>query len=58
MDGENHQVLIEYSNEELRVYLVENNQVNTQNVEPLIKTSLKLSEYIKLDNGGGYLGFA
>jgi hypothetical protein len=26
-------------------------------MEPILKTNLKLNDYVKLDNGAGYLGF-
>lgn len=44
-------------NEELRVFVIENNQMVTANKEPIIKTQLKLKDYVKLDNGTAYLGF-
>ena len=52
MDGDSHQILVEYTGEELTVYFVADKPV------PVLKTALKLNDYVKLDNGTAYLGFA
>lgn len=57
MDGESYQIKIEYVNEEMKVYIIENNNMMTANKEPTLKCALKLKDYVKLDNGTSYLGF-
>lgn len=60
MDGEPHQVVIEYREGELSVLVVDSAQPNLDATPPvlLLKTELNLQDYVKLDNGCGYLGFA
>ena len=56
MDLYSHQIQIEYSGEELRVFVIDAN-FQQQNKQPILKTPLKLTDYIKLDNGSAFLGF-
>ena len=56
MDGYLQQAMVEFtSQEELLIYILDHNQVKQP--EPLLKVSLKLSDFIQLDNGAAYLGF-
>mmetsp|Transcript_34530 Transcript_34530/g.33721 ORF Transcript_34530/g.33721 Transcript_34530/m.33721 type:complete len:126 (+) Transcript_34530:517-894(+) len=57
MDGESHHVEIQSSNDEVRVYLLDQMKQETKNLEPIVKVPLKITDYVKLDNGTAYLGF-
>ena len=60
MDGYQHQVLIEYTQqEELSIKLLDlaPNPNQRNQVEPIAIIPLKLTDYISLDNGTAYLGF-
>lgn len=67
MESEAFQFQIEYSsaasaagNEELRVYLVDGalqQARREQEKRLLVRVGLKLSDFVKLDNGSAYLGF-
>jgi len=52
MDGDSHQFLVEYDQEELKVLLID------QGHQVVLATcKLQLADYLKLDNGSAYLGF-
>lgn len=57
LENDANQIQIEYADEELRVYRIETTQQESQK-EELLRVPLKLTDYVKLDNGGSaYLGF-
>jgi len=58
MDGESHQVVLEYQDNELSVYVVDSPSLDSSPPVLLLRTQINLSDYVKLDNGCGYLGFA
>ena len=49
LDGESHNVKIEYSNSTLTIFL-------DSNTDPILEVAISISETIKLDNGSSYVG--
>lgn len=59
MDGELHQIKLECSNDELKVYITDGQLLNRNQglIEPILKANLQINNYVRLDNGTAYLGF-
>eukprot|EP00347_Sterkiella_histriomuscorum_P015647 403356230 len=57
MDNDSHQIQLEYSNDELRVFVIDGTSQQNQNKIQVMNLNLKISDYVKLDNGTAYLGF-
>lgn len=50
LDGEYHDIKIEYDDAHLKIY------IGVQNIEPIMNVKLNLSDVLNLDNGSAYVG--